>query len=374
MSATEQLSDSPILRTKLYRPPVAPDLVARDHLLEKLEAGSRLPLTLVAAPAGYGKSTLVSHWLETSDAACAWLSLEETESEPRVFLEYLVAAVRGLYPEACPEVRALLRANDLPPPALVAARLTNDLDRIEDRFVLALDDYHEITDLAIHDVVDFVVSQALRSLPGALVLRFRTLTDSSTSRIDMDTLRNDLRYGLRALRRAPTFAAVATLTLGLAVGVNTSVFSLVSAIVFADLPMQDAETVAIVRSVNPELGVELGGMSPADFLDLRDQAGSFESLEALRRRPWVMTGLERPERIEGMVVTVGTLETWRLPPVLGRGFAADEGAEGANPVALLALPSSACTRLAPRTGSSLRLRPRGTPAAQPLQSFAPSRA
>lgn len=171
MPTPDQISDLPILRTKLYRPPVAADIVVREPLLARLEAGRRLPLTLVAAPAGYGKSTLVSHWLETSEVPSAWLSLEETENEPGVFLEYLVAAVGGLYPDACPEVRAMVRADDLPPPSVVAARLTNDLDRIEDRFVLALDDFHAITDLAIHEIADFVVSQAPRSVHLVLLSR-----------------------------------------------------------------------------------------------------------------------------------------------------------------------------------------------------------
>ena len=69
----------------------------------------------------------------------------------------------------------------------------------------------------------------------------------------MKTISQDLRYGLRSLWKSPGFAIVSTLTLALAVGVNTSIFSLVSVIVFADLPMRDSETVHVVRGVNAEL-------------------------------------------------------------------------------------------------------------------------
>ncbi len=164
-------SDLPILRTKLYRPPVAADALARERLVARLEAGRPLPLTLVSAPAGYGKSTLVSHWLETPDVPSAWLSLDETEDDPRAFLEYLVAAVAGLHPESCPQVRALLRGGELPATPVIAARLTHDLDRIEGRFVLALDDYHRITSVAVHDLVDFLVGQALPSVHLVLLCR-----------------------------------------------------------------------------------------------------------------------------------------------------------------------------------------------------------
>ena len=80
----------------------------------------------------------------------------------------------------------------------------------------------------------------------------------------METISQDLRYGLRSLRKSPGFAIVSILTLALAIGVNTSVFGLVSVIIFADLPMQDSETVSLVRGINPELEIDQGSVSPAD--------------------------------------------------------------------------------------------------------------
>ena len=83
----------PILRTKLHRPPVTEDLVCRTRLHERLDLGLETPVTLVAAPAGYGKSMLVSQWAESREAPCAWISLDEADSDLGLFLRYVVAAV-----------------------------------------------------------------------------------------------------------------------------------------------------------------------------------------------------------------------------------------------------------------------------------------
>ena len=82
-----------IIRTKLHRPPVTKDLVPRSHLLERLEYCRQRPLTLISAPAGYGKSTLASSWLGTCECPGAWVSLDDDDSDLRVFLTYMVAAI-----------------------------------------------------------------------------------------------------------------------------------------------------------------------------------------------------------------------------------------------------------------------------------------
>jgi len=151
----------------------------------------------------------------------------------------------------------------------------------------------------------------------------------------MKTISQDLRYGLRSLWKSPAFAVVSTLTLALAVGVNTSIFSLVSVIVFADLPMQESETVHLVRGVNAELEVDQGSVSPADYMDLVERSRSFESLSALTEGRWILTGLDQPISVTGLQFTVGLTETWKLPPVLGRSFMEGEDRWGAERVAML---------------------------------------
>lgn len=161
----------PILRTRLHRPQVARDVVLRDALLERLEDGRRLPLTLVSAPAGYGKSTLVSRWLERSAAPGAWLAVDEEDADLRSFLCYLIAAVRTVYADACGETLGLLRAPDLPSPRVLAAQLINDLDDLGEELLLVLDDYHRLRESAVHDVLNDVLAHPPRGLHLVIVGR-----------------------------------------------------------------------------------------------------------------------------------------------------------------------------------------------------------
>jgi LuxR family maltose regulon positive regulatory protein len=112
--------------------------------LRLLDAGRSRPLTLVSAPAGYGKSVLVSSWLEGSDWATVWVSLDENDSDLKRFLSYLTAAVRERFPQALETTRSLLQAAELPGPQAVANIVSNELNAIDRPFFLALDDYHRI--------------------------------------------------------------------------------------------------------------------------------------------------------------------------------------------------------------------------------------
>ena len=92
---------TPLLKTKLYIPPVRPELVPRPRLIERLNAGLHRKLTLVSAPAGFGKTTLVSEWIQamggaTPPIAAAWLSLDEDDNDPTRFLSYSIAALRTI--------------------------------------------------------------------------------------------------------------------------------------------------------------------------------------------------------------------------------------------------------------------------------------
>jgi len=134
-----------ILQTKLHRPSLPPELVPRTGLLERLEAGRVRPLTLVSAPAGYGKSILISSWLAACvDWPSAWLSLNEDDSNLRQFLGYFLAAVQSAFPHACEQTQTLVSTPQLPPLPTLVASLSNDLDAIDRPFTLVLDDYHRI--------------------------------------------------------------------------------------------------------------------------------------------------------------------------------------------------------------------------------------
>lgn len=150
-----------LIRTKLNRPVVRENLVRRTRLLDQLNHGCDLPLTLVMAPAGSGKTTLLSDWLDACPCPSAWLSLDESDSDPGVFLSYFIAAIRTLFPKACQQTLALLQAAELPPTRVLAGTLLNEIEGLHDhpllannqRFVLVLDDYQVISGQEVNNLL-----------------------------------------------------------------------------------------------------------------------------------------------------------------------------------------------------------------------------
>jgi LuxR family transcriptional regulator, maltose regulon positive regulatory protein len=169
MSVTAQ-SRSSLTLTKLQRPRVSRDLVHRSRLTDhlKIPAG----LTLVIAPAGYGKTTLLSAWLETCDLPHAWLSLDAQDSDLIVFVTYLLRAVQTLFPTIGADTRELLEGVTRPPLSVISHSLLNDLAVIQQDFILVLDDYHVIGDSAVHELVTNLVQHPPQTLH--LVMAART--------------------------------------------------------------------------------------------------------------------------------------------------------------------------------------------------------
>ena len=143
----------PLIRTKLHRPPVTADLVPRVEMLERLGPHRARPLTLVSAPAGYGKSTLVSSWLDSCDCPGTWFSLDENDNDLRTFLSYFVAAVQTLFPTACQKTKIQLNTAEIPPLPVLAGSLKNELDDVPESFIFVLEDYHEIHDRTVHELL-----------------------------------------------------------------------------------------------------------------------------------------------------------------------------------------------------------------------------
>src|SRR6476659_5428691 len=117
----------PVLATKLYIPPPPPKVVLRSRLLERLNAGLHRKLTLIAAPAGCGKTTLVSAWVAGCQRPVAWLSLDTGDNDPTRFLTYLVAALQTIAPQIGAGVLNGLQAPQPPPPEPLLTALLNDL-------------------------------------------------------------------------------------------------------------------------------------------------------------------------------------------------------------------------------------------------------
>ncbi|HEY7271152.1 MAG TPA: AAA family ATPase, partial [Actinoplanes sp.] len=168
----------PVLGTKLHLPSPRRRLVQRARLIDRLRAdgGERPRLVLVAAPAGFGKTTLLTQWLamaETSQRAVAWLALDPGDADLRVFLTHLVAAVQTAEPEAGVDALALLEAGGSTPTDAVLVSLINDLDVLAGPMVVALDDYHVIDQATVHEAVTFL----LDNLPPQVTLAMTTRAD-----------------------------------------------------------------------------------------------------------------------------------------------------------------------------------------------------
>jgi LuxR family maltose regulon positive regulatory protein len=135
-----------LLRTKLFIPSLRPNLVPRQHLIERLKHGLQLGhrLTLISAPAGFGKTTLVGEWVAGCDRPAAWLSLDESDNDPARFLTYLVAALQTVAPNIGEGVLAVLQSPQPSPIDSLLTTLLNELAAEPEAFVLVLDDFHVI--------------------------------------------------------------------------------------------------------------------------------------------------------------------------------------------------------------------------------------
>ena len=173
MSPKAKQPSVPYLRTKLHRPLVSDGIVLRKRLHEALDRAKQTPLTLVSAPAGYGKSVLVSQWAASLQEPCAWLSLDAEDSDLRVFVGYLLAAVRTAIPDACPQTEELNGTPNPVPIPVLSACLVNELDAIDSPpFVLVLDDYHRIERSSdVNELLRFLVEHPPRGLQLVLITR-----------------------------------------------------------------------------------------------------------------------------------------------------------------------------------------------------------
>ncbi len=195
---------APLLSTKLYIPRRQPlaqrtTFVPRPHLLEQLDAGLTGKLTLIAAPAGFGKSTLLSEWIGEATSTLTesasvrharrptfcWLSLEESDNDPIRFWAYFIAALQSMNPGLSADTAVLLQSPEPPPLETILTLLLNDLSArlpelataIGPEIVLVLEDYHAIVAPAIHQSLTFLLDH----LPATLHLVITTRADPPLS-------------------------------------------------------------------------------------------------------------------------------------------------------------------------------------------------
>ena len=164
---------TPVLATKLYIPPPQPRVVLRPRLMERLNEGLRRRLTLLCAPAGFGKTTLVSEWAAGCERPVAWLSLDEGDDDLSRFLTYLVAALQSVAEHLGAGVLGMLQSHQPPPTESLLTALLNDITTVPDHFVLILDDYHMLDATPVDTALTFL----LEHLPPQMCLVIVTRED-----------------------------------------------------------------------------------------------------------------------------------------------------------------------------------------------------
>jgi len=151
----------------------------------------------------------------------------------------------------------------------------------------------------------------------------------------VDKLLQDLRYGIRALTKAPGFTFIAVLAIALGIGANTAIFSVVDAVLLRHLPFSEPER--LMRAYLQEPSGQTSSFGIADFLAWRDHQQSFEHVAAYDVMQWsfALTGIGSPERIPGIAVTADFFSTLGATPILGRSFSAEDDHPGSEPVVLI---------------------------------------
>jgi LuxR family maltose regulon positive regulatory protein len=162
-----------LLRTKFFIPPIRSSQIARPRLSELIDRGLDRAIILVSAPAGYGKTTLVSNWLKEKNIPSAWLSLDAGDNDPIRFLQYLIAALAPLAPGVEAEAFGMLQGVQIPQFEHIINLLVNELDSFPEPFVLVLDDFHVIHSEAILKILAHFTDH----LPPRMHLALLTRTD-----------------------------------------------------------------------------------------------------------------------------------------------------------------------------------------------------
>jgi LuxR family transcriptional regulator, maltose regulon positive regulatory protein len=190
-------AEQPLLKTKLFIPRVPREMVPRLHLIKRLNQGKHTSLTMISAPPGFGKTTILAEWAVQSDTPVAWLSLDQNDNDPTRFLIYLSAAVRKVADEAGEEALVLLGSSQPYPTQAILASLISSLEILQQPVVLVLDDFHVLTEPSLHEAFSFLLEHlpqqvrfivATRADPPIPLARIRALGKLQELRAD------DLRF------------------------------------------------------------------------------------------------------------------------------------------------------------------------------------
>ena len=160
-----------LLNTKLFIPRPRKNLVSRPRLVEGLNAGLDKKLTLIAAPAGFGKTTLLSGWTPQSPRSVTWFSLDDDDNDSTRFWAYFITSLQKLHPDLGKSALALLQSPQAPPITSILIALINEVTAFSGAFAIVLDDYHLIDSQAIHDALTYLIDHQPANLHLVITTR-----------------------------------------------------------------------------------------------------------------------------------------------------------------------------------------------------------
>jgi len=193
----QSLFHDQLLATKFFIPSSLHALIPRPRLIELLNMSLERPLTLVSASAGFGKTTLLSIWIQSLPSErprIAWVSLDGGDNESTLFWLYVLTALDRELPGLCTQLVTYLQTQQAPPLRSVLQTLINRLAGQSEQLLLILDDYHLVTEQAIHTSLTYLVEHLPPQLHLILVTRPTTLTAASTRTPARDTRRSVTLY------------------------------------------------------------------------------------------------------------------------------------------------------------------------------------
>ncbi|HKJ68903.1 MAG TPA: AAA family ATPase, partial [bacterium] len=187
------MDDFPLLSTKLHIPPVRQDVVSRSRLVERLDKGLDTRLTLISAPAGFGKTTVLSEWIHQKQIRVGWYSIDPSDNDPLQFFAYLLAGLQQIQEGIGESILYMLRSPRHPPLKSLLLNLMNELDTVQAACALVLDDYHVIENNQIHALLEAMLEHlpeqvhlyvASRADPPISLARLRSQRQITEIRVD----------------------------------------------------------------------------------------------------------------------------------------------------------------------------------------------
>jgi LuxR family maltose regulon positive regulatory protein len=170
-----------LLRTKISIPPARQNRVERPRLIEQINAGMKRAFTLILAPAGFGKTTLIVEWARNTDMQVAWLSLERSERASERFLSYFIYALQQIFPQIGQTAQAILTSGQIMAEDAILFSLLNDLSEITQDFVIVLDDYHMADGAEVNAIIQSLLEHCPTQMHLAIITR--TMPELSFARL-----------------------------------------------------------------------------------------------------------------------------------------------------------------------------------------------